>query len=106
MKVKAERAGHLSGPSGSGRLMAAAEASARLVLRALEAVPTSPRRLVQVFGVVAVAAFAVMGSAAACGPLDFQCKADAWVEELVDGLRTTFASLTQSMIQGIFTGSL
>jgi len=102
----AARAEHLPGPDRVGRVAAATEAWARLVLRALEAVPTETRRLVQVCGAVALAAFVVMGSAAACGPLDFQCKADAWAEGLVDGLRASFASLTQSMIQGIFTGSL
>lgn len=84
----------------------AAELAARVLLRLLDALPSSRARVGRAVGGLALAAGAAMSSMAACGPLDFACKADAWGEGVVEGLRQTFSSLTHSMIQGIFSGSL
>lgn len=56
---------------------------------------------------VAVAGVVVMTlNTASCGPLDLDCKIDAWQAGWLEGLTATFGTLTHSMIEGVFTSQV
>src|SRR5699024_4040699 len=69
--------------------------AARVLARAWRAVPA-----------VAGVGLTVLLCTGACGPFDLGCKIDAWQTGWLEGLQATFASLTQSMLEGVFTSSI
>lgn len=68
---------------------------ARVLVRGWRAVPA-----------VAGAGLTVLLCTGACGPFDLSCKIDAWQTGWLEGLRATFASVTASMLEGVFTSSI
>lgn len=84
----------------------AVERLAGVVLAVLECGPRAAARLRYALPVLVMATGAAMLGTGACAPWDWQCKIDAWNEGWLEGLSATFAGLTESMIQGIFTGNL
>ncbi len=85
------------------------EVQARLLSAAATVSSEAARRLATGWRVVpalAGAGLTVALCTGACGPFDLSCKIDAWQSGWLEGLNATFATVTQSMIEGVFTSSL